>query len=88
MKYLKTYKVFEASHEEIMDAYYGTDVVSECNSIIEDIKDMILELTDTGLFTTVGYTPMTLSYQEKNDLVWEIKQITPKECKIELKNKV
>ena len=37
MKYLKTYKVFEASHEEIMDAYYGTDVVSECNSIIEDI---------------------------------------------------
>ena len=45
-----------ASHEAIMAAYYGTDVVSECNSIIEDIKDMILELTDTGLFTTVGYT--------------------------------
>ena len=48
-----------------MKIKYGEDVLSECDSIIEDIKDMLLELTDAGLFTTVGYTPMTLVYREK-----------------------
>ena len=28
-------------------------------------KDMLLELTDIGLMTVVGYTPMTLVYREK-----------------------
>ena len=65
MKYLKSYKLFETTHEEIMDVHYGVNVVSECDSIIEDIKDMLLELTDAGLFTSVGYTPMTLVYREK-----------------------
>ena len=65
MKYLKPYKVFETTHEEIMDVHYGVNVVSECDSIIADIKDMLLELTDAGLFTRVGYTPMTLAYREE-----------------------
>jgi hypothetical protein len=26
-----------------------------------------------------------ISLQQKNDLIWEIKQITPKECKIDAK---
>jgi hypothetical protein len=64
MRYLKTYKIFESSHEEIMNVRYGADVVEECNSIIYDIVDMLLELKDIGLFTMVGYTPMTLTYRE------------------------
>ena len=65
MRYLKTYKIFESSHEEIMNSYYGSNVMEECDSIIADIKDMLLELQDIGLFITVGYTPMTLSYRDK-----------------------
>jgi hypothetical protein len=65
MRYLKTYKIFETSHEEIMNSYYGSNVMEECDSIIDDIKDMLLELKDIGLFITVGYTPMTLSYRDK-----------------------
>ena len=64
MRYLKTYKIFEFSHEEIMDSHYGSNVMEECDSIIADIKDMLLELKDIGLFITVGYTPMTLSYRD------------------------
>jgi len=64
MRYLKTYKIFESSHEEIMNVRYGADVVEECDSIIADIKDMLLELSDIGLMTTVGYTPMTLTYRD------------------------
>ena len=65
MRYLKTYKIFESSHEEIMNVRYGADVMEECDSIIADIKDMLLELKDIGLFIIVGYTPMTLIYREK-----------------------
>ena len=65
MRYLKTYKIFESSHEEIMNVRYGADVVEECDSMIADIKDMLLELTDIGLMTVVGYTPMTLTYRDK-----------------------
>jgi hypothetical protein len=65
MRYLKTYKIFESSHEEIMNVRYGADVMEECDSIIADIKDMLLELKDIGLFIIVGYTPMTLVYREK-----------------------
>jgi hypothetical protein len=65
MRYLKTYKIFESSHEEIMNVCYGADVVEECDSMIADIKDMLLELKDIGLFVIVGYTPITLSYREK-----------------------
>ena len=64
MRYLKTYKIFETSHEEIMNVRYGVGVVEECGSIIADIKDMLLELSDIGLMTVVGYTPMTLTYRD------------------------
>jgi hypothetical protein len=64
MRYLKTYKIFE-SHEEIMDSHYGSNVIKECDSIIADIKDMLLELQDIGLFTMAGYTPMTLTYRDE-----------------------
>ena len=48
-----------------MDSHYGSNVMEECDSIIADIKDMLLELQDISLFITVGYTPMTLVYREK-----------------------
>jgi len=70
MRYLKTYKIFESSHEEIMNVRYGVNVMEECNSMIADIKDMLLELTDIGLMTVVGYTPMTLAYQEKTPKIF------------------
>jgi hypothetical protein len=70
MRHLKTYKIFESSHEEIMNVRYGTDVVVECDSIIADIKDMLLELDDIGLMTVVGYTPMTLTYRETTPKIW------------------
>jgi hypothetical protein len=65
MKYLKTYKIFETSHEEMMEVHFGVNVIKECDSIIADIKDILLELSDIGLFTTVGYTPMTLTWVDK-----------------------
>jgi hypothetical protein len=66
MRYLKTYtKLLESSQEEIMSIIYGVNVIKECDSIIEDIKDILLELSDSGLFTMVGYTPMTLTYSDK-----------------------
>lgn len=66
MRYLKTYtKLFETTHEEIMSVHFGVDVIKECDSIIADIKDIVLELSDIGLLTTVGYTPMTLTWVDK-----------------------
>jgi hypothetical protein len=70
MRYLKTYKIFESSHEEIMNVRYGADVVEECDSMIADIKDMLLELSDIGLMTIVGYTPLTLTYVDKTPKIW------------------
>jgi hypothetical protein len=59
MKYLKSYKIFEDFFSQFNDR-------EECDSkIIPDIKDILLELDDIGFQTTVGYTPMTLTYQEK-----------------------
>ncbi len=65
MRYLKTYKIFETSHEEMMEAHFGVNVIKECDSIIADIKDILLELSDIGLFTMVGYTPLTSTWVDK-----------------------
>ena len=73
MKHLKTYservskenKIFESHSIPRMRLYYGESVLSECDDMIDDIKDMVLELQDIGLFTMVGYTPMTISCDEK-----------------------
>ena len=43
---------------------YTVGVLDECDSMISDIKDMLLELKDIGLFVTVGYTPMTLTSRD------------------------
>ena len=59
MKHLKTYtervskenKIFESHSIPRMRLYYGESVLSECDDMIDDIKDMVLELQDIGLFT-------------------------------------
>lgn len=65
MRYLKTYNIFEAHSIPVMRLKYGESVLSECDNMIDDIKDMVLELSDIGLFTIVGYTPMTISCTDK-----------------------
>ena len=65
MKHLKTYKIFESHSIPLMGFKYGESVLSECDNMIDDIKDMVLELSDIGLSTTVGYTPMTISCSDK-----------------------
>jgi hypothetical protein len=69
MKYLKAYTLYErvSSETKIFEDFFSQfEDREECDSIIiPDIKDILLELDDIGLKTTVGYTPMTLTYQEK-----------------------
>lgn len=64
MKFLKTYQLFESMKEQMI-SNYGIDAISECDSIISDIEDMLLELSDKGFFVIVGYTPLTLTWREK-----------------------
>ena len=64
MKYLKSYNLFE-SKTDVMYEIYDADELDRIDLIIDDIKDMVLELSDIGLYTTVGYTPMTLVGREK-----------------------
>ena len=49
------------------------------------MEALILTCLQAQLLAGKIYKNLSLSYQEKNDLVWEIKQITPKECKIDAK---
>lgn len=58
--------VRESAKTEIMKHKYSKEVLDECDSIIADIEDMVLEIKDAGLFTTVGYTPMTLACREES----------------------
>jgi hypothetical protein len=51
MKHLKTYKIFESSHEEIMNVRYGADVVEECDSMI---ADMLKRFTVNAPFNSVS----------------------------------
>lgn len=81
MKYLKHYKFFESesvkeSKTEIMYLKYDKDVIDKCDAMIDDIKDILLELKDIGFWITVGYTPMTLVGREESPkIIAEIQSI-------------
>lgn len=60
----KETKIFESNDRVLLKIKYSEEVISKCDDIISDIKDMLLELSDVGLFTQVGYTPMTLVYRD------------------------
>ena len=72
MKHLKPYKIYESENK--LEIHYGASVIEECNSVIADIKDMLLELDDIGLMTTLGYTPMTLAGAEIGPSYWMTSQ--------------
>jgi hypothetical protein len=47
-----------------MKIRYGKSTIEECESMIDDMKDMLLEFSDLGFDVTVGYSPLTLMYSE------------------------
>lgn len=49
----------EDVHREMMIKKYGLELIEECDSVISDVKDMLLELNDLEIFTSIDYTPMT-----------------------------
>ena len=57
----------EDIHRERMIKKYGLEALEECDSIISNVKDMLLELELDGLeiFTSINYTPLTLMGIEK-----------------------
>jgi hypothetical protein len=57
----------EDIHREMMIKKYGLEALEECDSIISNVKDMLLELELDGLeiFTSINYTPLTLMGIEK-----------------------
>ncbi len=55
----------EDIHREMMIKKYGSEEIEECDSVISDVKDMLLELNDLEIFTSIDYTPMTYVCIEK-----------------------
>ena len=49
----------EDVHRERMIKKYGREEIEECDEVIRNINDMLLELEDLGLMVFAGYTPMT-----------------------------
>ncbi len=64
INYAKVKQVKESLHSQVMVHKYGQSILDECDSMISDIKDMLLELQDIDLFVMVGYTPMTLTSRD------------------------
>lgn len=58
-------KILESSSSsELMLVKYGRSQIENCDEMIQDIKDMVLEFSDLGLDVTVGYSPLTIMIQE------------------------
>lgn len=64
LEFFKIERISESHEMKIMKVKYGEQALRECDSIIDDIKDMLLELKDMGLIVGVAYTPMTLAGME------------------------
>ena len=78
MKYLHSYGLYqpdyavktnesteEDPHRELMIKKYGVVALEECDSIIINVKDILLELNDLEIFTSINYTPLTFVGLEK-----------------------
>ncbi len=59
-------KITESQKTDIMNLKYDSETISECDSIISDIKDMLLELQDIGIQSYVHYSPMTFVGREES----------------------
>jgi hypothetical protein len=55
-----------SSSSELMVVKYGRSQIENCDEMIQDIKDMVLEFSDLGLDVTVGYSPLTIMIQESS----------------------
>lgn len=64
ISFCKIERISESHEMKIMKVKYGEQALRECDLIIDDIKDMLLELQDMGLSVGVSYTPMTLAGME------------------------
>lgn len=61
MRYLKTYKIFEGANQD---------------GILDDIKDILLELEDAGYFIIVNWTPLTLTgYSKQKEIFIQINKV-------------
>jgi hypothetical protein len=67
MKYLKTYESV-LSESQMIDKY-GQVALLECDSVIKDIKDFLLELCDVGFNVNVDYSDRTLTLNEKRPVL-------------------
>lgn len=67
MKYLKTYESV-LSESQMIDKY-GQGALLECDSVIKDIKDFLLELSDVGFNVNVGYSDRTLTLNENRPVL-------------------
>lgn len=78
MKYLRSYGLYQSGYavktnestqedprRDLMTKKYGALALEECDSIISNIKDMLLELDEFGIFTAINYTPLTFACHEK-----------------------
>lgn len=78
MKYLHSYVLYQSGYvvktnestqedpqRDLMTKKYGALALEECDSIIGNIKDMLLELDEFGIFTAINYTPLTFACLEK-----------------------
>ena len=85
MKHLKTYKLFESnklfkinesaeSEEDVlrkrMLIKYGDEKIENCDSTINNIKDMLLELQDLRFDTVVEYSPFTLTSLDSDPKIY------------------
>lgn len=81
MKYLRSYGLYQSGYvvktnestqedtqRDLMTKKYGALALEECDSIISNIKDMLLELElelgEFGIFTAINYTPLTFACLE------------------------
>lgn len=58
MKYLISYKIFESN----LSQYFKKDVVEKSKLMIEDLKDILLELEDIGYMCNVDFAPFLFRY--------------------------
>ena len=58
MRYLISYKIFESN----LSQYFEKDVVEKSKLMIEDLKDILLELEDIGYMCNVNFAPFLRKY--------------------------
>ena len=73
MKHIKPYKIFESN----LSQYFEPDVVKKSEELIDDIKDILLELSDIGYRTDVDFAPFLRRYLSYNTPVIQISITKP-----------